>query len=109
MPSGACPWQSGAVLYVVVYAVAEGGSEQIAEVYPRHLEYLTEFARSGQVVLIGPMLPAPASWSMAVFRSQEAAETFPQGDPFVLEGLAVPSAVREWQALEFPPPPPARG
>ena len=95
------------MLYVVVYAVAEGGSEQIAEVYPRHLDYLTEFARSGQVVLIGPMLPAPASGSMAVFRSREAAEAFPQGDPFVLEGLAVPSAVREWQALEFPVPAPA--
>lgn len=92
------------MLYVIVYAVAEGGADQIAEVYPRHLAYLTDFARSGELVLIGPMLPAPASGSMAVFRSAEAAEAFVQGDPFVLEGLAVPSAVREWQALEFPPP-----
>lgn len=90
------------MLYVVVYAVAEGGADRIAEVYPRHLAYLTDVARDGQVVAIGPMLPAPASGSMAVFRSPEAAEAFPQGDPFVLEGLAVPSAVREWQALEFP-------
>jgi uncharacterized protein len=51
------------------------------------------------------MLPAPASGSMAVFRSREAAEAFPAGDPFVLEGLAVPSEVREWDALELPAPP----
>ena len=93
------------MLYVVVYAVADGGADTIAEVYPRHLAYLTAFARDGQVAMIGPMLPAPASGSMAVFRSREAAEAFPAGDPFVLEGLAVPSEVREWQALEFPPPP----
>jgi uncharacterized protein len=93
------------VLYVVVYAVADGGADQIMEVYPRHLAYLTAFAEDGQVVAIGPMLPAPASGSMAVFRSREAAEAFPAGDPFVLEGLAVPSEVREWDALELPAPP----
>lgn len=92
------------MLYVVVYAVADGGADQIAEVYPRHLAYLDAYARDGQLAMIGPMLPAPVSGSMAVFRSREAAETFPAGDPFVLEGLAVPSEVREWQALEFPPP-----
>ncbi len=97
------------MLYILVYAVAEGGADRIPEVYPRHLAYLTDFARDGQLALIGPMLPAPASGSMAVFRSREAAEAFPQGDPFVLEGLAVPSAVREWQALEFPAPAPAPG
>lgn len=95
------------MLYIVLYAVAEGGADRIAEVYPRHLAYLSEVARDGQLALIGPMLPAPASGSMAVFRTREAAEAFPLGDPFVLEGLAVPSAVREWQALEFPPGPPA--
>jgi uncharacterized protein YciI len=99
-------WQSGHVLYIVVYAVADATADRIAEVYPRHLAYLTDFARDGQVAAIGPLLPAPLNGSMAVFRSREAAEAFPQGDPFVLEGLAVPSEVREWQALEFAAPPP---
>jgi uncharacterized protein YciI len=91
------------VLYVVRYAVAEGAASRVMEVYPRHLAYLTDAARDGQIVSIGPLLPAPESGSMAVFRSREAAEAFPVGDPFVLEGLAVPSDVQEWQALEFPP------
>jgi uncharacterized protein YciI len=38
---------------------------------------------------------------MSVFRSRRAAEAFPAGDPFVLEGVAVPSAVEEWDALEL--------
>ena len=77
---------------------------RVMEVYPRHRDYLTEFARDGQIMLIGPLLPAPGSGSMAVFRSREAAESFVQGDPFVLEGLAVPSEVQEWQALELSAP-----
>jgi len=93
------------VLYLVRYSMMPGAETRVMEVYPRHHDYLTEFARGGEVVLIGPLLPAPGSGSMAVFRSREAAETFPQGDPFVLEGLAVPSAVQEWQALELSAPP----
>lgn len=91
------------MLYVVRYAMTEGAANRVMEVYPRHRAYLDEFARDGQVMLIGPLLPAPGSGSMAVFRSRAAAEAFPLGDPFVLEGLAVASDVQEWQALELPP------
>lgn len=94
------------MLYVVRYAVAEGAAAKVMEVYPRHLAYLTDAARDGQIAAIGPLLPTPGSGSMAVFRSREAAEAFPRSDPFVLEGLAVPSDVQEWDALEFPPAPP---
>ena len=94
------------MLYVVSYAMVEGAASRVMDVYPRHVEYLTAFARNGQVMLVGPLLPAPGSGSLAVFRSREAAESFPRGDPFVLEGLAVPSPVQEWQALELGAPNP---
>ena len=94
------------MLYVVTYAMTEGAAPHVMEVYPRHSAYLNDFARDGNIMLIGPLLPAPESGSMAVFRSREAAESFPRGDPFVLEGLAVASAVQEWQALELPAPDP---
>jgi uncharacterized protein YciI len=92
------------VLYVVRYEMTDDAASRVTEVYPRHAEYLTDVARGGQIMLIGPLLPAPESGSMAVFRTREAAESFPRGDPFVLEGLAVPSAVQEWRALELPGP-----
>ncbi|WP_297343349.1 YciI family protein [Amnibacterium sp.] len=79
----------------------EGAEARVMEVYPRHREYLDRVAADGRILLIGPLLPAPGSGSMAVFRDAEAAAAFPLGDPFVLEGLAEPLPVQEWNALEY--------
>lgn len=89
------------MLYVVRYTIADGAAGRVPEVYPRHRAYLDRFAEGGELLLIGPVLPAPTGGAMSVFRSRRAAEAFPAGDPFVLEGVAVPSAVEEWDALEL--------
>jgi uncharacterized protein len=89
------------VLHVVRYAMTPGSEARVAEVYPRHRAYLDGFAARGEVLLIGPLLPAPGAGALCVFRTRAAAEAFPQGDPFVLEGLAEPSPAQDWQALEF--------
>ena len=89
------------MLYVTRYAVVVGREMHVMATYPRHRAYLDEFARGGDVLLIGPLMPAPGSGSMAVFRTRDAAEAFPRGDPFVLEGVATPSEVQEWNALEY--------
>jgi uncharacterized protein YciI len=89
------------VLYVMRYGMTPGGEARVMDVYPRHRAYLDEVAKAGRILLIGPLLPAPGSGAMAVFRSREDAEAFPMGDPFVLEGLAEPMPVQEWDALEF--------
>jgi uncharacterized protein YciI len=38
---------------------------------------------------------------MAIFTSRERAEEFVANDPFVLEGIALPGEIREWDALSF--------
>ena len=90
------------MLYVTTYLASPTGTrEALMEAYPRHRAYLDEFARGGQVALIGTFADGELPASMAVFRSAEAAARFSAADPFVLEGLALPTAIREWNALEF--------
>jgi uncharacterized protein len=75
---------------------------KIIETYPRHRAYLDEFAKGGQVWMIGTFGEPQTQGSMAIFRSREAAVTFMAGDPFLLEGLVYRSELREWDPLEFP-------
>ncbi|WP_240960496.1 hypothetical protein [Rhodococcus sp. A14] len=42
---------------------------------------------------------------MAIFSSRERAEQFIARDPFVLEGIAHPGDIREWDALNYHPSP----
>ena len=71
------------------------------EVYPRHRAYLDEFAKGGQVWMIGTFGDPATQGSMAIFRSKDAAETFYASDPFNLEGLVYRFELREWNPLEF--------
>lgn len=89
------------MLYVIRYVMRDGAETRVTEVYPRHREYLDRVAADGKVVAIEPLLPAPSNGSMAVFRDAESAAAFALADPFVLEGLAEPLPVQEWNALEF--------
>ncbi|MGN6742058.1 MAG: YciI family protein [Amnibacterium sp.] len=89
------------MLFVMRYAMTPGASDRVMDVYPRHRAYLDRMAEGGEILLIGPLLPAPGSGAMAVFRTRKAADAFAGGDPFVLEGLAEPLPVQEWDALEY--------
>ncbi|MEV8214808.1 YciI family protein [Leifsonia sp. NPDC077715] len=76
--------------------------QRIAEAYPRHRAYLDEFAKGGEVMMIGTFGEPMTQGSMAVFRSREAAERFRDGDPFVTEGLVYRSRILDWDPLVFP-------
>jgi uncharacterized protein YciI len=76
--------------------------ERMREVFPRHRAYLDDFAKGGQVWMIGTFGDPATQGSMAIFRSKEAAERFYEGDPFHLEGLVYRFELREWDPLEFP-------
>jgi len=93
------------VYYVTFYhADPQADASQFAklqETYPRHRAYLDEFAKGGEVWMIGTFGNPAAEGSMAIFRSREAAETFMAGDPFVVEGLVYRAELREWNPLEF--------
>ena len=68
--------------------------QQIMAVFPRHKAIVEQFVARGEVVGIGPF---DNLGNMAIFRTREAAEAFAQQDPFVLEGLVKPYAIREWK------------
>jgi uncharacterized protein len=78
-----------------------GTMDRLREVYPRHRAYLDEFAKGGQVWMIGTFGDPATQGSMAIFRSREAAEEFMKNDPFMLEGLVYKPEIREWNPLEF--------
>jgi hypothetical protein len=75
--------------------------ERLVETYPRHRAYLDEFAKSGDVMMIGTFGNPVTEGSMAVFRSREAAERFIEGDPFYTEGLVWRSRILDWNPLVF--------
>lgn len=88
---------------VVLYSLSEGvDRSQVLDTYPRHKEYFEAFRASGGGLLaLGPFqTPDAAGSSMGIFRTRRDAEDFIAGDPFVIEGLAVPRIV-EWNALRF--------
>ncbi len=75
--------------------------ERLVATYPRHRAYLDEFARGGEVVMIGTFGSPATEGSMAVFRSREAAERFRENDPFYTEGLVWRSRILDWNPLVF--------
>lgn len=89
--------------FVVMYSISEGiDRSRVLETYPRHQAYFEAFhAGGGGLLALGPFQTAdPAGASMGIFTSREDAERFIAGDPFVLEGLAVPRLL-EWDAVRF--------
>src|SRR4051794_9401393 len=84
--------------------------QRLVDTYPRHRAYLDEFAKGGEVLMIGTFGNPAVEGSMAVFRSREAAERFIGGDPFVTEGLVSRPRTPDWAPLVFgdsggrPPP-----
>jgi uncharacterized protein len=94
------------VYYVTFYHQDPAGDptigDRLMEAYPRHRAYLDEFAKGGQISMIGTFDDPFVNGSMGVFRSREAAEEFLANDPFVTEGLVFRHELREWSPLEYP-------
>ena len=76
-----------------------GHFARLVETYPRHRVYLDEFAKSGQVLMIGTFGNPQTEGSMAIFTSREAAERFRDNDPFFVEGLVWRSRILDWNPL----------
>src|SRR5271165_1385169 len=84
-----------AVRYVLFY---ESGDLSLAVAnFPAHKARYEEFMRRGVLLSLGPF--TDRSGSMAVFTTQEAAEEFVSGDPFVLHGVVSKWLVREWREV----------
>jgi uncharacterized protein YciI len=75
--------------------------QKLLDTYPRHRAYLDEFARSGDVLMIGTFGDPATQGSMAIFRSRDAAERFRESDPFWTEGLVYRSRILDWNPIVF--------
>lgn len=86
-------------LHVVFYETAPDALARISEVFPAHRARVDEFHSRGELLMVGTFADPIAEGSMAVFRTQEAAEEFVAGDPFVTEGVVGRWYRREWNEL----------
>jgi uncharacterized protein YciI len=83
------------VRYVMFY---ETGDLSLAPVhFPAHQARYQEFMRRGVLLALGPFTDTRGS--MAVFMTQEAAEEFAAGDPFVINGVVSKWHIRQWREV----------
>jgi uncharacterized protein YciI len=84
--------------YVVRYAVVPERAADLPSVFPRHKAYLDAFEPLSDIIGIGTFDDPDINGSMAIFATIEAAQRFVGSDPFVVEGLVLPSAPLGWNA-----------
>jgi len=82
--------------YVVRYLTVPERAAELPAVYPRHKAYLDDFEPAGDVLGIGTFEDPSSNGSMAIFATRESAKRFIVADPFVVEGLVVPSEPLAW-------------
>ena len=89
---------------VVLYEMADDIMAQVPAHMSAHRERWQEFARRGELLMIGPFANPQEEGSMGVFTTRAAAEEFVRGDPFVLNGLIRNWYIRDWMEALVPEP-----
>ena len=88
--------------YVMTYRAVEGFLPLAQENHPAHSARVDEFARRGDLLMVGTLDEPMNGDAMAVFTTREAAEEFIAGDPFVLNGVVAGWTVRPWHEVLQP-------
>jgi uncharacterized protein len=60
-----------------------------------HRAHWNDYLANGTLLMIGPFAN-PREGAMGIFTTREAAESFAESDPFVLNGVVSEWVVREW-------------
>jgi uncharacterized protein len=84
------------MLHVLFYESADDVASKAPAHFPAHHARLEEFHARGDLLMVGTFGDPQEEGSMAIFSSREAAESFVEGDPFVLNGV-----VRAWRVLDW--------
>lgn len=84
---------------VVIGEPSGASMDAIKAVFPRHKAVVDRFKARGDIVGIGPFADLG---NMAIFRTRAAAQAFVKEDPFILEGLVRPFAIRDWSDEMIP-------
>jgi uncharacterized protein len=93
------------VKYAVIFESAGDVRARVPEFMPAHRAWYQEFARRGDLLMVGPF--SDATGALAVLTSRAAAEEFAAGDPFVRNGLVRNWFIREWMEVLVPEDAPA--
>ncbi len=80
------------------YETAPEGMALVRQHFPAHRARLDEFRKRGVLLMAGPYGNPPIG-ALGVFTTQEAAEEFVKGDPFVLNGAVVRYRFEEWNEV----------
>lgn len=81
--------------YVLCYQSAPDVAEKAPIYGAAHRAHWNEFLSNGTLLMIGPFAN-PLEGAMAIFTTREAAESFANADPFVLNGVVTDWVVRDW-------------
>jgi uncharacterized protein YciI len=87
------------VKYVLAYKSAEDFLVKAQEHGAAHVARLHEFAARGVLLMAGPLDDPPSGDALGIFSTQEAAEEFVAGDPFVLHGVVESYSIRPWREV----------
>jgi uncharacterized protein YciI len=90
--------------YVLTYESIPDFGPLGDEHFQAHLDYLKEFHERGVLLLMGPLQEPFNGDALAVFSTQEAAEEFVAGDPFVVHGVIKDHTIRPWKEVLMPEP-----
>jgi uncharacterized protein YciI len=83
--------------YLMTYEMAPDGLQKVPALYPAHAARLQDFHGRGLLLAAGPV-GQPPEGALSIFTTQEAAEEFAKGDPFVTEGVVARWRVQPWDA-----------
>lgn len=90
------------MMYVMTYRTVEDFLPLAGHNYPAHSARVEEFARRGELLMVGTVDEPMNGEAMGVFTTREAAGEFIAGDPFVLNGVVASWAVRPWNEVLQP-------
>jgi uncharacterized protein YciI len=88
--------------YVVLYESADDVASRAATHFPAHKQRLDDYHGRGELLMVGTFGDPQTQGSMAVFPTRGAAESFVDGDPFVLNGVVKSYEIREWNEILTP-------
>jgi hypothetical protein len=88
--------------YVMTYRAVEDFLPLAQQNYAAHSARVDEFARRGELLMVGTLDEPMNGEAMGIFTTREAAEEFIAGDPFVVNGVVASWAVRPWNEVLRP-------
>ncbi len=88
--------------YVMTYRAVEDFLPLAQLNYAAHSARVDEFARRGELLMVGTFDEPMNGEAMGIFTTREAAEEFIAGDPFVVNGVVAGWAVRPWNEVLRP-------